>query len=108
LWFRIYTNNEISSFASESEVGIAMAYSGDLTDFNKVKVHNITNIRRFNGVFSMAKLCPRVIKYTPVSLVQSVNYDYKCNITGKVIYFKPKVKVCCLAHFHFSRGCFQH
>jgi hypothetical protein len=89
-------------------VGIAMAYSGDLTDFNNVKVHNITNIRRFDGVFSIAKLCPRVMNYTPVSLVESDNFNYQSNTTGKVVYFKPIVKVCCLVHFHFSRGCFRY
>jgi hypothetical protein len=95
------------SFASENETDISEAYSGDLTTFANVKKHNLTHIRRFDGNFSMARLCPPVTQYTPVSLIQSDNFNYQSNTTGKVVYFKGNTKVfnnslyfC--PHIHFS------
>jgi hypothetical protein len=70
-----------------------MAYSGDLTNFANAKKHNLTHIRTFNNVFSIARLCPKVTTYTPVSLIESDNFNYQSNTTGKIVYFKPTVKV---------------
>lgn len=87
-------------YFSSSDTEISEAYSGDQTNINNVKKHNVTKVIKptvtFGGNafrFCIVKLCPRVAVYTPVSLIDSEQFNYATNTTGKVVYFKSTTQV---------------
>jgi hypothetical protein len=80
-------------FDSENEANDTRVYSGDLSNFTNVKILNIKMIRRIPYLISMVKLCPAVKNYKPISLIESDNFNYQTNTTGKVVYFHPIKKV---------------
>jgi hypothetical protein len=49
----------IISDNSENDASSTQAFYGDLSNFANAMVHNITRIRQFPDVISIAKLCPQ-------------------------------------------------
>lgn len=79
---------------SPGDESVTKAYSGDLSNLNNAKQHNITKIKSLSVAanpspirFSVVKLCPRVPTYTPVSLKDADQFDFQTSTSGKLVYF---------------------